>query len=100
MSYGHDSLTAVQRISSHAWYKNKPLNYKLEKSANSQELPKIDLIGYGLSLIIKDVIFETRNVIGNSPSFYTLDSIQSIDINCIDEFKLAEYVYNGIKSEL
>ena len=100
MTYGHDSLTAVQRISSHAWYKNEPLNYKLEESSNSQELPKIDLIGYGLSLIIKDVIFETRNVIGKSPSFYTLDSIESIDINCIDEFKLAEYVYSGIKSEL
>jgi CMP-N-acetylneuraminic acid synthetase len=99
LTYDYDSLTAVERISCHTWYNNKPLNYKLDDSSNSQDLPKVDLIGYGLSLILRDSILKTRNVIGEVPAFYPLSTIESWDINSLEEFTIAEYIYDGLRKD-
>lgn len=91
----HDSLTTVFPVKHHMWLSGKPINYTPEDAPNSQDLPNIQGISYGVSIISKDLMIKRRNVVGYKPLFHELDEIQSVDIDTELEFKFAEYIYTS-----
>ena len=83
------------------WLDNKPLNYKLDNIPNSQDLPDIKMLNYGVSLIEKEMMLKNRALIGDNPGFIDLSAIESMDINTLEEFELAEIIYKeGIAGSL
>ena len=46
-----DSLTSVDIIKNHLWLDKKPLNYTLKNIPNSQDLPDVKRLNYGISII-------------------------------------------------
>jgi len=97
----NDSLTSTNDVIGHLWLDGKPLNYRLDNVPNSQDLPKIKMLNYGISIIEKNSMSELKALIGHKPSFFELDSFQSIDINTVDEFTIAETLYkNNLISDL
>ena len=74
-------------------YKNKPLNYKLDNIPNSQDLPDIKMLNYGVSLTEKEMMLKNRALIGDNPGFIDLNAIESMDINTLEEFELAEITF-------
>jgi CMP-N-acetylneuraminic acid synthetase len=53
------------------------------------------MLNYGISIIEKNSMRELKALIGHKPSFFELDSFQSIDINTVDEFTIAETLYKN-----
>ena len=92
-SENFDSLTSTHSIKGHLWLDNKPLNYKLDNIPNSQDLPDIKMLNYGVSLIEKEIMLKNRALIGDNPGFIDLSATESMDINTLEEFELAEIIY-------
>ena len=91
------NLVTVSPVKHHLWLDDKPLNYDIKNSPNSQDLPEINQITYGVSIISKKDMVEYGNVVNNSPTFKVLDEIESIDIDTEFDFMIAEYVYNRLE---
>ena len=98
MNQDKDSLASVFPLKHHMWLDNKPLNYKLENSPNSQDLPDIFKITYGINLISKENIIKYSNVVGRNPKFLILEEIEAVDVDTIMDFWFAEYLYRKMNS--
>ena len=96
-----DSVTSTTPIIGHLWKDGSPLNYDRLNVPNSQDLPFIEMLNYGISLITRDSMLEVSGLVGLDPKFMNLSFIESIDINEMEEFRLAESLYSaGIISPL
>ena len=94
----HDSLATAFPVKHHMWLNGEPINYDPENSPNSQDLPNILGISYGISIIPKELMIKRRNVVGHNPLLYELNEVESVDIDTELEFEFAEFLYkNGIQ---
>ena len=93
------NLVTVSPVKHHLWLNNKPLNYELDKSPNSQDLPDIFQITYGVCLISKEDMIKCANVVTKNPTFKILDEIESIDIDTEFDFMMAELVHKKLYQE-
>ena len=93
-----ENLVTVSQVKHHMWLNGKPLNYDIAKSPNSQDLPDINAITYGICIISKEDMIKYRNVVTENPTFKVLDEIESIDIDTEFDFMVAEMIYKRLKS--
>ena len=89
----NDSLATVSPIKEFLWLNNKPINYKLDEQPNSQKLPPIMALNFGLNLIRKDDLLKFKNIVGINPMFVELDEIEGIDIDTPLDFFISEQIY-------
>jgi CMP-N-acetylneuraminic acid synthetase/catechol 2,3-dioxygenase-like lactoylglutathione lyase family enzyme len=89
----YDSIVSVSAVQDHMWLHGKPLNYTLDLSPNSQDLPPIKRITYGLNLLPRKVMIRNRNSIGSNPYLMELSDIEAVDIDTPLDFKFAEFLY-------
>lgn len=75
------------------WEQGNPLNYNIHQAPNSQDLPDIDAITYGISIISIRNMREYKNIVTNKPVFIRLDEIESTDIDTEYDFMVAQHVY-------
>ena len=88
----YDSLVTAFPVKHHMWLDGEPINYDPENSPNSQDLPNILGISYGVSIIPKKLMVKRRNVVGYNPLLYELNETESVDIDTELEFKFAEFL--------
>lgn len=93
-----ENIVTVAPVKHHLWLNNEPLNYKIEESPNSQDLPDIYMITYGVCLISRQDMIKYANVVTANPTFKILDEIESIDIDTEFDFMVAESIYEKIKN--
>jgi len=95
-----DNLVSAKLVKHHLWWDyeghKKPLNYDIKNSPNSQDLPNIVQITYGISLIKRELMLQYRNVVCPDPNFYILDEMESIDIDTEFDFMVAENIYSKL----
>lgn len=91
----YDSLTSVDIIQNHLWLNGKPINYDINDVPNSQDLPKILRLNYGISIISKKSMLERRGLVGNNPGFYLLEGFESIDVDTPMDFNTSELIYTN-----
>ncbi len=89
----HDSMLTACYIKDHMWLDNKPLNYDPQNSPNTQDLPNILKLTYGLSIIKREIMLSSKNVVGKKPNFYILEDPETMDIDTPLDFKFAEFLY-------
>jgi CMP-N-acetylneuraminic acid synthetase len=94
-----DSVTSVTEVKNHLWLDNKPINYDLNNVPNSQDLPDVVKLNYGITLIDREVMKNKKRVVGNKPGFYKLDEFESTDIDTEFDFFIAEQIYNKYYKE-
>tara|TARA_B100002051_G_C16608890_1_gene572060 strand:+ start:84 stop:752 length:669 start_codon:yes stop_codon:yes gene_type:complete len=92
------SVATVKLIKHHMWLNNKPLNYKINFSPSSQDLPNIMAITYGCCIIKKQDMLKFKNVVTDKNKFFVLNDIESADIDTEMDFKIAEYLYYKVKN--
>ena len=97
MSSDIDNLVTVSDVKHHMWLDGKPLNYDPKNAPNSQDLPDIVSINYGICIISKKDMIKYRNIVTDKPYFYKLDEIESIDIDTEFDFMVAEHVYKKMR---
>lgn len=93
LSDDYDSMVTAAYIKHHMWLDNKPINYNPQESPNTQDLPDIMGLTYGINILSKENLIKHKNVVGNNPSFYIVEGEESIDIDTPLDFDFAEYIY-------
>ena len=73
-----NSLMSVRILKEFIWYKGKPLNYSLEKTPNSQDLPEYLVPTFGLVIVERDTMLDSRSYIGSKPYFLSI----TITVHC------------------
>tara|TARA_B100000963_G_C22570576_1_gene645867 strand:+ start:605 stop:1267 length:663 start_codon:yes stop_codon:yes gene_type:complete len=93
MNSDNDSLTSTSLVKGHLWLDGKPINYELDNVPNSQDLPDIQMVNYGITIVDKSIMKNKSRVIGDKPDFIILNEYEGVDINTPHEFKIAEILY-------
>ena len=89
----HDSVNTVSEIKEFLYLNKTPLNFDPNKAPNSQDLPNVIKLNFAVNILQKETMFKKKSVVGYKPSFYTLNDIESLDIDTEDEFEYAEFLY-------
>ncbi len=92
----YDSLATVSDVKHFLWLNGSPINYERSKQPNSQNLPDIVSLNFGLSLIKKEDLIKFRNIIGLNPLFKKTSAVESIDIDTNLDYFIAEQLYKSI----
>jgi len=94
-----DSLTSVTEVKNHLWMGGHPLNYDLEDVPNSQDLPDVVKLNYGITIAKREVMKDLGRVVGDDPGFLKLNEKESIDIDTPFDFFIAEQIYKKYLSK-
>ena len=94
----YDSLTTVTDVKQHLWLDEKPMNYNPSDSPNTQDLPDIVSLTYGISIISKENMIKYRNIVGEKPLFYKVDDFEAVDVDNPIDFEFAEFLYKKYRS--
>lgn len=89
-----DSLMSVKVLKEFIWYNGKPLNYSLDNLPNSQDLPEYLVPTFGLVVVNRNAMLESRSYIGKNPLFYKVTQTEAIDVDTELDFEFAEFMYN------
>ncbi|MGM8362814.1 acylneuraminate cytidylyltransferase family protein [Flavobacterium sp. ARAG 55.4] len=89
----HDCLSTVSVVKEFLWLDGKAVNYDPENAPNSQNLPNIEALNFGFTLVRREDLIKNRNIIGKKPKFTKTTDIESIDIDTPLDFFVAEQIY-------
>jgi len=92
----HDSLNSVSTEKKFLWKDMFPINYDVNVTPKSQDLPDIVSLNFAITFIKKNIMIKRKNVIGYKPSFFELDKVESLDIDDLIDFKIAELMYQEL----
>lgn len=95
----HDSLNSVTPEKKFLWMDGKPLNYDIGKTPKSQDLPNIVSLNFAITLIDRELMIARGNVVGAQPRFITLDKTESVDIDDMTDFAVAEAMFREVGRE-
>jgi CMP-N-acetylneuraminic acid synthetase/phosphoglycolate phosphatase-like HAD superfamily hydrolase len=93
----NDSLASCHPIKEFLWKDGEALNYDTKNQPRSQDLPDIVALNFAISILPREVMRKKRNIIGETPTFFALNEIESIDIDTELDFYLAEKLYETLK---
>ena len=88
-----DSLNTVTEIKEFLFKNNKPINFKLNKTPNSQNLPEIVKLNFAINILKTKHMSSRKSLIGKKPYLYKLSEIEGLDINSEFEFSFAEFLF-------
>ncbi len=88
-----NSLMSIKKIQEYLWYKNQPINYKLDYAPNSQDLPDYFSPTFGVIIVNREAMLKSKNFICDNPYFYELSETESIDIDTELDFEFAEFLF-------
>ena len=90
-----DSVATVFPVKHHMWHEGKTLNYDISDSPNSQDLPEIVRITYGVCINSNKNVIKYKNIVGINPFFISLCEKEAVDIDNMIDFKFAEFLKVG-----
>jgi CMP-N-acetylneuraminic acid synthetase/phosphoglycolate phosphatase-like HAD superfamily hydrolase len=93
-SEGFDSAFTVSSHKTYAWYNGKELNFKRENIAQTQNLSPVKLETSGFYYFRKDDYLKNGTRIGSNPCMIDVNMKESIDIDYLEDFKLAKCLLN------
>ncbi len=89
----YDCLATVSLIKEFLWLNGNPINYARDKQPNSQNLPDIFALNFGLNLINRTNLIKYKNIVGLKPLFKITDEVEGLDIDTSLDFFVAEQIY-------
>lgn len=91
-----DSSFAAKKLQDFLWKDNKPFNYDLNNIPRTQDLDPLYEETSGFYIYKKEIIEKTNRRIGENPYIVEVGEIESIDIDELEDFIIAEAVYNHL----
>lgn len=88
-----DSLNSVTPEKKFLWLDGRPINYDIDKTPKSQDLPAIVSLNFAITLIARPLMIARGNVVGERPQFISLDKTESVDIDDMLDFTVAEAMF-------
>ncbi len=93
-----DCIASVSYIKEFMWLNGNPLNYDPLNAPNSQDLPDVVALNFGVTVVGREDLIKNRNIIGKHPQFVLTSDIEAIDIDTPLDFYIAEQLY--IKTQI
>lgn len=78
------------------WLDGNPINYDPGNAPNSQNLPDVVALNFGVTVVSKEDLIRNRNIIGKRPKFILTSDIEAIDIDTPLDFYIAESIYKKL----
>ena len=72
------------------------MNYDLAHAPNSQNLPDVVALNFGVTVVRKEDLIKNSNIIGRNPQFVVTTEIEAIDIDTPLDFYIAEQLYTKL----
>ena len=94
-----DCIASVSMIKEFMWLDGKPINYDPQNAPNSQDLPDVVALNFGVTVISRENLIKNRNIIGKNPKFVITSDIEAWDIDTPLDFYIAEKLYEKIEIE-
>lgn len=95
-SNNYDCLATVSSVKDFLWLDGKPMNYNPAHAPNSQDLPNVVALNFGVTVVKKEDLIRNSNIIGKNPQFIITDDIEAIDIDTPLDFYIAEQLYKKL----
>lgn len=92
-----DSSFAAKKLQDFLWRDGVPFNYDLENIPRTQDLPPLYEETSGFYIYRENVINEMGRRIGNKPYIVEIGEVESIDIDELEDFMIADAIYNFLK---
>ena len=97
---GYDSAFTGAYVKDFLWFNNKVLNYNLDNIPRTQDLQNAIKETSGIYIFKKDIFTTYKQRIGLHPYIHIVDYKESIDIDTIHDFKLAEFLIKDDKTNV
>lgn len=91
-----DCLATVSSVKEFMWLNGKAINYDPQHAPNSQNLPDIVALNFGVTVVKKETLIANSNIIGKNPQFILTSDIEAIDIDTPLDFYIAEQIYHKL----
>lgn len=95
----YDSSFAAKKLQDFLWKDGVPFNYQLNNIPRTQDLPVIYEETSGFYIYREQVITKLNRRIGDKPYIVEVGEIESIDIDELEDFMIADAVYNHLYKE-
>lgn len=92
----YDSSFAAKKVQDFLWKDGKPFNYKLDNIPRTQDLPALYEETSGFYIYRNEVMTKCNRRIGDKPYIVEVGEIESIDIDELEDFVIADAIYNHI----
>jgi len=95
--FGYDSSFSAYKINGFLWHRNKPVNFNLRNPIRTQDLPSYDLEISTPYVFNRRVISLYKSRTGINPYILYCNQMESIDIDTLEDFNYANYVYSNYR---
>ena len=92
-----DSINTATSVKEFLYKNNRPFNFNPSKAPNSQNLPNLNKLNFGVNLISRENMILNKSIIGKKPYLLKVTEIEGIDIDTNLDFKFAEYIFKNSK---
>lgn len=92
----YDSSFAAKKLQDFLWKDGAPFNYELNNIPRTQDLVPLYEETSGFYIYKKEIMTKMNRRIGNHPFIVEVGEIESIDIDEVEDFVIADAVFNHI----
>jgi CMP-N-acetylneuraminic acid synthetase len=92
----YDSSFAAEKLQDFLWKDGKPFNYELNNIPRTQDLPPLYEETSGFYIYRNEVMTKMGRRIGNNPYIVEVSEIEGIDIDELEDFQIADSVFNHL----
>lgn len=89
----HDCVSTVSSVKEFLWLDGKAMNYDPLNAPNSQNLPDVVALNFGVTVVKREDLIKNHNIIGKRPDFVITSDIEAVDIDTPLDFYIAEQLY-------
>lgn len=90
----YDSAFSAKKVQDFLWKNKIPFNYELNNIPRTQDLDPLYQETSGFYIYTNEVISKLNRRIGNNPAIVEVGEIESIDIDELEDFIIADAIYN------
>lgn len=99
LSGNYDSAFATKKLQDFLWKDGRPFNYNLDDIPRTQDLPLLYEETSGFYIYCSNIIMKLNRRIGEKPYMVEVNEIEGIDIDELEDFKIADAVFNYIHDQ-
>lgn len=100
MDDGFDSLATVTKLKEYIWHDGTAVNYDPNNHPRSQDLPNYCALNFAVNIIGKRNMINRRNIVGSRFKPFFLSREESVDVDTMLDFEVAQFLYGKTNARI
>ena len=88
----YDSAFSAVKIQDYCWYQGKPLNYDMQDIVTTQNLEPVYMETGAFFIFTREVFEKYHQRIGKKPYMKIIDQLEAVDVDTMEDYRLAQAV--------